>query len=175
MRWPLFFLVLLLLKMSTASVFAQETQEIIPAEIYQAAGLAKLSESERKVLLDWLSEKNNLNSQNNFEAATSKSIISSESPSKSVARERSPVNSTILDNVLSGRDEIQARIISDFSGWDGKTIFVLDNNETWQQRMDGRYKYSGSDTRVRIRRGLFGFYRMELLATGRWIGVQRIK
>ena len=28
----------------------------------------------------------------------------------------------------------QAKIVGDFSGWSGKTTFILDNGEVWQQR-----------------------------------------
>ena len=41
--------------------------------------------------------------------------------------------------------------------------------------MDGRYSFRGTDTRVIIRKGAFGLDRMEMVATGRWIGVKRVR
>ncbi|MEE4659024.1 MAG: hypothetical protein V2J89_01065 [Halieaceae bacterium] len=71
--------------------------------------------------------------------------------------------------------EITASIKPPFSGWSGDTVFYLDNGQVWKQRVDGRYQFSGEDTRVIIRKGLFGFYNLELVAAGKRIGVERVR
>ena len=156
-------------------VRAQESVELIPPDIFEAAGLAKLTDAERKVLLDWLGQSRGVVSAP-VSAVTEQGAGQSSPVSPATASSSSSATSGgMMDGVFGGSDEIQTRIVSDFSGWTGRTVFVLENGETWQQRMDGEYSYSGSDTRVAIRRGFMGLYRMELLATGRWIGVRRIK
>ncbi|MEM1402048.1 MAG: hypothetical protein AAGG55_01850 [Pseudomonadota bacterium] len=68
--------------------------------------------------------------------------------------------------------EVLARITGDFKGWQGKTIFRLDNGQVWVQRLDGRYAYKGSpNPEVRIKRNWAGFYRMTVVETGKSIGV----
>jgi hypothetical protein len=155
--------------------YAQEGETLIPPEVYRAAGLDKLTDSERKVLLDWLANEATSMERGSAAAGSQPVTNSTSGESASVAESRSPVTRGFLDGAVGGRDEVTSRIVSEFSGWNGRTVFVLENGETWQQRMDGEYSYSGSDTRVSIRRGFMGLYRMELLATGRWIGVRRIK
>ena len=71
--------------------------------------------------------------------------------------------------------QLHAIIEEPFRGWSGKTKFKLDNGQIWQQRVSGRYTYSGDDTRVVISVNGFGFYEMELLAAGRSVGVKRIQ
>jgi len=154
---------------------AQGEQSPIPAEIYRGAGLAKLTDAERKVLYDWLT--NDAASVRQITAPSDpKSLdesVAATTPSDTTTRP--PLPRSFLDAAVGSGSELNSRIVSDFSGWTGRTIFVLENGETWQQRMDGEYSYSGSDTRVVISRGFMGLYRMELVATGRWIGVRRIK
>ena len=68
--------------------------------------------------------------------------------------------------------EVLSRIVGDFKGWDGETVFQLENGQRWQQRLQGRYFYNGPpNPEVRISRNWLGFYKMTVTATGRSIGV----
>jgi len=67
---------------------------------------------------------------------------------------------------------IEARIVPPFTGWTGQTLFRLDNGQVWQQRIKGRYRFSGDDTRVVITRNALGFYNLKLASTGRSVGVE---
>ncbi|MEH6586938.1 MAG: hypothetical protein V7720_10265 [Halioglobus sp.] len=71
--------------------------------------------------------------------------------------------------------ELTDTIKQPFNGWSGKTYFYLENGQVWQQRISGRYHYSGDDTAVTFRKNLLGFDVMELQATKKKIGVKRIK
>ncbi|MFT7286560.1 MAG: hypothetical protein ACI87W_000668 [Halieaceae bacterium] len=70
---------------------------------------------------------------------------------------------------------VEASITGDFRGWNGDTIFRLDNEQVWKQRLDGRFAYSGNDGRVRIERNFMGFFRLVHLDSGRAVGVTRLK
>ena len=67
---------------------------------------------------------------------------------------------------------IVSRVVGDFEGWSGETIFRLENGQVWEQRLDGRYRYRGEpNPEVRIDRNWVGFYRMTVIGTGRSVGV----
>ena len=96
------------------------------------------------------------------------------------------INYTVVEAPVMRRDneevkaaeeaiEITANINKPFSGWSGKTVFYLDNGQVWQQRVSGRYHYSGENTGVVIDKNLLGFYKMTLIETGNSIGVTRVK
>lgn len=67
---------------------------------------------------------------------------------------------------------IVSRIVGDFEGWSGETVFRLENGQVWEQRLDGRFRYRGEpNPEVRIDRNWVGFYRMTVIGTGRSVGV----
>ena len=70
---------------------------------------------------------------------------------------------------------MEARIMPPFTGWTGQTLFRLDNGQVWQQRIKGRYMFSGDDTRVVITRNALGFYNLKLESTGRSVGVEPVR
>jgi len=145
------------------SVSADETfpgvsNAMTPSE-YAQAGLDKLSPQERRALDEWIAHY--------------------------TGRE---IEQTVADKVAEVRrlevapqpkevtaDRIFANLAPPFDGWSGKTTFTLDNGQVWKQRLEGRYRYSGADTRVTITKNFFGFYVMTLEATGRSIGVERVR
>ena len=166
--------VILFHSLTTSEVSSQNKNLEIPSNIFKAAGLEKLSESEREVLINWIIEEKmdmadiesvnkEKNSSNQFEP-----VLVDNNTSEPEQK------SELFPRVFGGDELISSRIISDFTGWNGRTTFVLENGQTWQQRMDGNYRFTGADTRVTIKRGFMGLYRMELVATGRWIGVRRV-
>ena len=70
-----------------------------------------------------------------------------------------------------------ARMIGDFSGWNGKTVFRLDNGEVWQQRRPDSVRRTKtiSKPEVRISKNFMGFYVMEISAAKVKVPVTRIK
>lgn len=72
--------------------------------------------------------------------------------------------------------EVVARLSSGFDGWDGETVFYLDNGQVWRQRLQGKYPYRGpANPEVRISRNFLGFFKMTLIDAKRSIGVTRVK
>jgi len=72
-------------------------------------------------------------------------------------------------------DEVRATIEGPFTGWSGKTYFALDNGQIWQQRNPGRHEYEGADVAVRIYKNSLGFHVLQIVETGRTIGVRRVQ
>jgi hypothetical protein len=74
----------------------------------------------------------------------------------------------------AGSDVIETRIDGEFNGWDGETIFKLQNGQIWQQASYAytyTYKYSPRVTIFRIGGG----YEMQVEDMDRRIGVRRLR
>lgn len=72
-------------------------------------------------------------------------------------------------------DEITSRIIGEFHGWNGKTIFRLENGQVWQQSNSGRVVYHANNPKVTIKKGFFGSYRLYVEGLNASVAVRRIK
>lgn len=125
-------------------------KDLMSAREYEDAGLHKLSDSEREALNQWLVR---------YTAWQAPQMRKSSEEVKEVEKEF----------------ELSASIKQPFKGWSDSTYFYLDNGQVWQQRISARYYYSGDDTRVSIRKNALGFYEMELLATGKKVGVKQVR
>jgi hypothetical protein len=169
-----------LLGISTPASSSEPPTAVIPTEIYQAAGLDKLTEVERRVLLEWLASRGITGEISVVTDAVAAATAAAIAPAPAVAPAASamtvmPAPAPSPADDFRGPNEIRTRIVSPFTGWTGKTVFTMENGQVWQQRMEGSYQFKGTDTRVVIRKGSFGHDRMRLESTGRWIGVTRIK
>lgn len=127
-------------------------EELMTPEEYRASGLQKLTSQEREALSQWLIR---------YTAEDAPVLINRNEEVKQAAQEQ----------------EILSRIVSPFRGWSGNTVFKLENGQIWQQRRQGNYAYTGADDspQVRITRNFMGFYRMELLETGKAVQVTRVQ
>lgn len=72
-------------------------------------------------------------------------------------------------------DRVEGRIDGDFEGWRGDTLFVLNNGEIWKQRKNGKYFFKKSAPEVVITRNILGFFDLEVVETGKSIGVKRVR
>jgi hypothetical protein len=125
-------------------------EALMTAQEYEAAGIDKLTDTEREALNHWLIR---------YTVEDSKVLLRTDEEVKKAAQEQ----------------EILASIQPPFKGWSGDTIFTLDNGQVWQQRRGGNYHHVGTSTRVRISKNLMGFYRLELLENGKSVQVKRLK
>ena len=138
-----------------ASVFAEEdnrfpgVEGLMTDQEYQAAGLDKLSDAERKALNEWLI--------------------------RYTAFEAPEIRETAEEVKQAEQDfSITATVKEPFNGWSGKNVFYLDNGQVWKQRTAGRFYYSGDANEVVIRKNFLGFYVMEHLESGREVGVRQL-
>lgn len=79
-----------------------------------------------------------------------------------------------VEQTDTGPQEIRARIVGEFTGWDGKTRFVLDNGQVWRQSTPGVYRHKATDPEVTITRAAIG-YKLRLVSTRRSVNVRRVK
>jgi len=125
-------------------------EKLMSTEEFEAAGLDRLSDAERDALNAWLL--------------------------RYTARDAETLRSTSKD-VREAEQEarIEARVRVPFNGWSGDTLFYLDNGQVWQQRLEGRFGYEGGERDVILDKNFFGFWRLTHVATGRTVGVKRIR
>ncbi len=154
MRHPLLVPVLLSAACIAAPLIAADSfpgvEKLMSAEQFEAAGLHKLTPAERQALDRWL---------------------------VSYTAEEAPAMLRSNPEVRAAEESIriEARINPPFEGWSGETLFYLDNGQVWRQRLRGRYFHRGDDTAVVIEKNLLGFYKMTVVASGKSIGVTRLK
>lgn len=76
-------------------------------------------------------------------------------------------------------DEIEARLVGNFTGWSGDTVFRLDNGQVWQQTRNYIRSYTPREPmhepRVTISKGLFGSYDLRVEGVKRVVQVKRIR
>ena len=143
------------------SLLAAEAEEKFPGirtlmndEQFNATGLDKLSPEELKALDAWLLR---------YTAGEAQELLLTND-------EVQEVEEQIEEDFV-----LNAKIKPPFSGWRGDTVFYLDNGQIWRQRLSGKHFYSGDETDVVIKKNFFGFYVLTLTATGKSVGVTRVK
>lgn len=74
-----------------------------------------------------------------------------------------------------GPDEIESRLIGEFTGWRGNTTFSLENGQVWRQAEEGRLVFRADAPLVTIRRAAFGTYRLSVEGVNRAVRVRRVE
>lgn len=145
--------------------------QMSPAE-YRAAGLDQLTDAQRAALNAWLAKHSvpMTSASRRDETETLPLAVEPKRPGRGAdfGGEQVEKKAAVVPEV------VEAQIAGDFRGWDGKTLFRLTNGQIWQQRVGGRYRYRAVDPEVKIQRARFGYY-LEITATGRKVGVKRVK
>jgi hypothetical protein len=143
----------LLVAISSVAVCVSQTrgpsvERLVSAAEFREAGLHKLSPDELAALNRWLGR---------YAAAVAVTVGQVSNPKTSPKP-----------------DVIESRIEGDFEGWDGETIFKLDNGQIWQQASYAyRYHYAYRPEVVIYRSG--GGYRMRVEDVSDTIPVKRLK
>ncbi len=130
-------------------------EERLSAAQFKAYGLEKLTPEELKGLNQWLQGRGAIDDAGNAPRRTRDGFIEDD-------LERTTVN---------------AHIAGSFSGWDGRTIFKLDNGQEWKQSEPGSYAGpTVTDPAVTIKPKSFGSWLLVLdnCASCR-VSVKRIK
>ncbi len=125
-------------------------EQLMTAAEFKAAGLDRLSDEELIELNQWLTQY----------TATEAPVVRAKSKTVKKAQKE---------------EKVSARIVGKFEGWRGDTVFELDNGQVWKQRLKGRHDANLESPEVLITRNWLGHYRLEVVASGRSVGVERIK
>ena len=84
-----------------------------------------------------------------------------------------------LERVEEAQDtdvkKIQSRYVGEFTGWEGKTTFPLENGQVWQQIESGRMSWNASNPMITIKRGFMGSYMLSVEGVNKKVRVKRIK
>jgi hypothetical protein len=142
-----------LLGLPARAADAPDVRELMTPEEFGAAGLERLSPQEIEALNRWLVR-----------------YTANEAP---VQRRASPAVREAMAEVDAV--EIRTRIAGDFSGWNGKTVFRLENGQVWQQRTDGRWTRRLQSPEVVLSKNVLGFWMLRVVDGDRAVGVKRIQ
>ena len=117
----------------------------MPAADYEAAGLQKLEPTERAKLDEFI---------RNYVAVSNERVATE------------AVDKAVKEKKVSAPEVIQSRIVGPFSGYNGRTIFTLENGQRWRQsqRDSAHYPKIDSPPVVIVKAG-FG-YRMHIAGGG---------
>lgn len=167
---------LLLTSLAFANPSFEALESAMTAEERAQAGLSKLTKEELDFLNRWLAVRPvNIGGENVLPPAGN--IDSEEAIEVEVQRR---VADKLAIKAASAKKAMRsqtysATIIGDFSGWQGKTIFRLDNGEIWRQKGASKYRYQGSDRTVSLKQNWAGGWEMEVKATGKRVLVKKIR
>ena len=114
-------------------------QKAMTPEQYEAAGLSKLDPAERAKLDEFIK---------NYVAVSNEKVATS------------AVDKAVKENKVSAPEIINSRIVGPFTGYNGRTIFTLENGQRWaqSQRDSAYYPKMESPGVIIVKKG-FG-YRM---------------
>jgi hypothetical protein len=84
-----------------------------------------------------------------------------------------------LERVEDAQDKdvklIRSRYVGEFTGWDGKTTFTLENGQVWEQIESGRMAWKATNPMITIKRGFMGSYMLSVEGVNKKVRVKRIK
>jgi hypothetical protein len=72
-------------------------------------------------------------------------------------------------------EAIESRILGEFRGWSGKTVFRLENGQVWQQSERGEFYLPKKDAVAVIERGMLGAYYLKIQGYGSRVRVRRVE
>ncbi|MDG1799342.1 MAG: hypothetical protein P8H06_01560 [Luminiphilus sp.] len=182
--------VLLSLCTATSSIAAptfESLDKAMTADERVKSGIDSLTAQQREFLNSWLKARYGEPAQ--AEASESDTAIvripatsvTTEADAQAIETEVERRVAAKLAATEAGKDspkseiEFEARLVGDFKGWTGKTVFKLDNGQVWRQRSASTYRYKGADTRVRFEQNWMGGWEMEVLSTGKSVLVKKLR
>lgn len=142
----------LLLTPIAAAEAPPDVRALMTPDEFNAAGLERLSPSELEALSRWLL------------GYTARQSTELRQNSKSVAEEIRKVE----------EEGVRTRIVGEFHGWDGDTLFQLENGQVWKQRLPGQWRYRAIAPEVELRKNLMGYWMLRVLDADRAVGVTRV-
>ncbi len=143
-------------------------EEQMTGKDFQAAGLEKLSASELEALNAWIRSRT-LATLDTPKAGSATGAVYSGQDGDTRGFESK-------QNKSSDRTTITSQIVGKFTGWDGQTIFTLDNGMIWEQtNKDKFYVKEVLNPVVHIEPGSFGTWRLSVEGYATECKVKRIQ
>lgn len=141
-------------------------EEQMTGQDFKAAGLDKLTPQELEALNGWIRRR----SLATLDAPTAGAAA--------IAEGSSPADTRGLKGEKEEEDRtpISSRIVGRFSGWDGQTVFKLENGMIWAQAdKDKFYTKEVENPSVVIEPGMFGTWRLSIEGYNSNCRVERIQ
>lgn len=152
-------------------VFAADDKlitEMMSTEERAATGVDRLSESEVRALSQWLQ---------NHVSEESEEIVEKTTREVAIETRKSVVEETKREGYKRADPErVEANLVGEFSGWNGRTRFTLDNGQIWEQRRKASMRYAKpvQNPRVIIEKNFMGFYIMDVPAANTEVPVRLV-
>ena len=173
--------------LSQSDLFHGLAEEMTPEE-REASGVGQLSGQQQQFLNNWLLDRFLVN-EAEAGAANPGATGNATSTLTQVEQEQAieaEVERRVTEE-LAAAEELEAAkaqaltepfdatIVGNFSGWNGKSIFALDNGQVWRQRTgSSKYRHTRGDNKVHFKKNFIGLWTMTVLSSGRSVGVRRI-
>lgn len=167
------------------------TLKDLPADKFRAAGLHKLTEAELaelEAVFEQLKTGEIIaikqEAQQKVAAAETKAKVAEAKVSEAEGGQkkagpgwlRALVTLQNTTEKVGKADPVQSRISGKFRGWDGRTLFRLENGQIWQQNDDTTYVGVNYDSpAVRIYPGMLGAFWMEIEGVNPRVKVKPLK
>ena len=152
-------------------------EAIMPAADYAAAGLDKLSPAEREALRDWM-ERYLAGERKQAAAVAKEEAIAEVMPKGDDAFGVEDIRDRVVAFLEPRQPErIGSRILGEFTGWTGKTVFRLENGQVWRQAERDEFYYPGDKTAALavIEKGMMGAYYLKIDGYGSRVKVRRVQ
>ncbi len=179
-------LIFIFLFTTSYSVLAQESfssvEERMTGKEFMDSGLSKLTDSELAALNKWLRDHSVATMEDRVVSSgtpPSSSPVSSPAPASSSATAGDATGS-IDKRGFEGRNldrtTIVSPLIGEFSGWDGETVFKLQNGMVWKQSEKGRQITKQLfNPVITIKSGMFNSWHLTVEGYNRNVKVKRIQ
>lgn len=164
------FLIALLSLATSLSLLAAEgfssLEEQMTGKEYTAAGLDKLSQAELDALNAWI-RRHSLATLDAPAASAGGSVAADKTGDQRGIKTKSKEED---------RTEISSNLVGKFSGWDGKTVFKLENGMIWEQAdKDKFFIREVENPAVIIKPAMFGTWRLSIVGHSSECRVERIQ
>jgi len=162
-------LIVLLFLSATLSALAaggfSSLEEQMTGKEFSAAGLNKLSQQELDVLNDWL-------------RGHSVATLATRTASAEVAESEEDQPEVKAEDEAEDKDRttITSKLIGTFDGWDGQSVFELENGQIWAQTSKTKWHTKEVENPVAIiEPGMFGTWRLHIEGLDKDCRVKRIQ
>ena len=168
-RISILLLVLLWSLPLAASEGFSSVEEQMTGKEFTAAGLDKLTPDELAALNAWI---------------RSHSLATLAAPASAAAAAAAPATEAAggdqrgfrAEKEEEDRSTITSRIVGNFSGWDGQTVFKLENGMIWEQADNDKFYIREVDNAIAvIEPGIFGTWRLHIEGYNSKCRVKRIQ
>jgi len=170
-------LIVLLFLSVTLSVLAaggfSSLEEQMTGKEFSAAGLDKLSQQELDVLNDWLRGHSVATLETKTVSAEVADSAEDQPALKSEDKDKDKDEDKDKDK---DRTTITSKLVGTFDGWDGQSVFELENGQIWAQASKSKWHTREVEEPVAvIEPGMFGTWRLHIEGFEKDCRVKRIQ